>query len=90
MAYKHVTAGSAANLAKNAVSKVKITVNAALTGTITVSDETSTAGTPVVGVITNPTVGSVYEYWDLQNGVTVTPSTTCEITVNMSSTYGPK
>lgn len=90
MAYKHITLGSATNLAKNAVSKVKITVNAALTGSITVSDETSTTGSPIVGVITNPTVGTTYEYWDLQNGVTVTPSTTCEITVNMSSTYGPK
>lgn len=88
--YTHITAGSATNLTTGRISKVKITVNAALTGTITVSDETSTGGTPVVGIITNPTVGSQYEYWDLKNGLTVTPSTTCEITVNASSSYGPK
>lgn len=86
--YKHVTTGSAANIAQGRISKAIITVNAALTGTITVSDETSTAGTPVVAVISNPTVGSKFEYWDFQTGLTVTPSTTCDITVNASSTYG--
>lgn len=90
MAYKHITANSAVNISKSAVSKVKVTINAALTGTITISDETGTAGTPVVGIITNPTVGSYYEYWDLQTGLTVTPSATTEITVNVSSTFGPK
>lgn len=88
--YKHMTASGAVNLAKNALSKVKIQVNGALTGTITVSDETGTAGSPVVAVITNPTVGSIYEYWDLQTGCTVNPSATCDITVDISSTYGPK
>lgn len=90
MAYFHVTANSAANLASSAANKVKVTVNAALTGTLTISDETGTAGTPVVGIITNPTVGSVYEYWDLKKGITITPSTTCEVTVNVSSTFGVK
>lgn len=88
MAYKHITAGSAVNINTGRISKVVIQVNAALTGTITVSDETSTAGTPVVAVITNPTVGSQYEYWDMGSGITVTPSTTCDITVNASSSYG--
>ncbi len=90
MAYKHLTASGAVNLATNAISKVKITVNAALTGTITTSDETGTSGSPVVGIVTNPTVGSVFEYWDFKNGVTVNPSATCDITVNISTSYGAK
>lgn len=62
--------------------KVIVQVNAALTGTIKVSDETATASTPLVATITNPTVGSVYEYWGFKNGVTVVPSATCDITVS--------
>jgi hypothetical protein len=90
MAYFHLTASGAVNKLKTAVPKVKVTVNATLTGTITLSDETGTAGTPVVAIITNPTVGSVYEYWDLQTGLTINPSATCEITVNTSSFSGAK
>lgn len=90
MAYSHITAGSAVNLAQNAINKVIVTVNAALTGTITVSDEKGTTGSPVVGIITNPTVGSRYEYWDFKSGLTITPSTTCEITVNIDGGRGTK
>lgn len=89
MGYFHVTTGSAANLEKNRIRKVLVTVNSALTGTITLSDETGTGGTPVVGIITNPTVGTSYEYWNFKTGVTVTPSATCEITVNTDSSNGP-
>lgn len=87
--YKHLTAGSAANITAGRARKAMIQVNAALTGSITVSDETGTAGTPVVAIITNPTVGSQYEYWDFNNGVTVTPSTTCDITVSVDNSFGP-
>lgn len=89
MAYKHVTSGSAISVS-GACSRVLITVNAALTGTITISDETGTAGSPVVGIITNPTVGSSFEYWDLKNGVCITPNATCEITVSTTGQYGSK
>jgi hypothetical protein len=88
MAYAHITAGSAANISQGRSRKVIIQVNAALTGTITVSDETGTTGSPVIGIITNPTVGTQYEYWDIKNGVTVTPSTTCEVTCSISSGMG--
>lgn len=87
--YKHITASGAVNLANSRLRKVKIMVNAALTGTITVSDETGTGGTPIVAVITNPTVGSVYEYWDLQTGLTINPSATCDITADIDASYGP-
>lgn len=89
MAYKHIITGTATSCS-GACSKVKITVNAALTGSIIVSDETGTLGTPIVATITNPAVGSVYEYWDLKNGVCVTPSTTCDITVNTGGSFGYK
>jgi hypothetical protein len=89
MAYKHITAGSAISIS-GACSRVLVTVNTALTGTITVSDETGTTGSPVVAVITNPTVGSMYEYWDLKQGVCITPSATCDITVSTTGQYGSK
>lgn len=63
--------------------KAVVQVNAALTGTLTVSDETATASTPVVAVITNPTVGTRYEYYGFQKGVTVVPSATCDVTVSV-------
>lgn len=61
--------------------KVLITVNAALTGTITVIDDV-TGSTANVAVITNPTVGSSYTYYDFQTGVRIVTSATCDITVN--------
>lgn len=82
MIYKNVKTGAAVNIIAGPLRRVLITVNTALTGNIIVSDEAGTAGTPVVATITNPTVGTQYEYWGLQSGVTVTPSTTCDITVN--------
>lgn len=90
MAYHHITSSGAVNQENGRISKVIVSVNAALTGTITLSDETGTAGTPAVAIITNPTVGTYYEYWDMKSGLTVNPSATCDITVSTSSTYGPK
>lgn len=58
-------------------SGILITVNAALTGTITCSD---TRGT--FAIITNPTVGSAFRYTGLQGTVTVVTSTTCDVTVS--------
>jgi len=89
MAYFHITSSGAVNLEKNRIRKVLITVNAALTGTITISDETGTGGTPVIGIITNPTVGTPYTYYNLKTGLTVNPSATCEITVNTDGSNGP-
>jgi hypothetical protein len=80
--YSHYTATGPFQFYKGQIHKVKVQVNAALTGTITLADETATAGTPAVAVITNPTVGSQYEVWGIQNGLSVNPSTTCDITVS--------
>lgn len=85
MIYAHFTAtgpDTTSNVYSGPVRKAVVQVNAALTGTITVSDETATASTPVVAVITNPTVGTRYEYYGLTKGLTVVPSTTCDITVS--------
>ena len=90
MAYFHITSSGAVNLMKGYVSKVVITNNAAYGGTITISDETGTAGTPIVGVIATPAVGNRFEYWDMGNGLTINPSGTCDITVNTSSSFGAK
>ena len=88
--YKYITASGAVNQFQGRARKLLVTVNTALTGTITISDETGTGGTPLVGIITNPTVGSSYEYWDIKNGVTVNPSATCDISVNIDGSQGPK
>lgn len=80
MAYSHITDNTATNVANGPVKKALIQVNAALTGTITVYDAIGSATTPVVAVITNPTVGSQYQYNTLATGFKVTASTTCDIT----------
>lgn len=69
------------------VSKVIIQVNAALTGTIKVIDNTS-GTTANVATITNPTVGSQYEYWDFATGVRIIASGACNITVSTESGRG--
>lgn len=57
----------------------RIQVNAALTGSIKVIDGT-TGSTANVATITNPTVGSVYTYWNLNSGFRVIASGACDIT----------
>jgi hypothetical protein len=69
--------------------KVAIQVNAALTGSIKVIDGTS-GTTANVATITNPTVGSRFEYWDFQTGVRIIASGACDITVMADDSYGSK
>lgn len=85
----YITTGATTQVATGAIRKVLITVNTALTGTVTVLDNT-TGTTANVAVITNPTVGSMYEYWDFTAGVRIVTSTTCDITINYDGSYGPK
>lgn len=61
--------------------RVLVTVNAALTGSIKVIDNT-TGSTANVATITNPTVGTSYEYWDFTSGVRIVASGACDITVS--------
>lgn len=70
----HVTTGSTTTLP--VVYGVRVQVNAALTGTITVND----AGT-AMGIITNPTVGQFYDFWGFTGVPTVVTSTTCDVTI---------
>ena len=77
---KYITAGSEATIASSA-NGILIQVNAALTGTLTVAD-----GGTTVAIITNPTVGSQYRYYGFNGAVTVTPSTTTNITVSVLNT----
>lgn len=88
MAYAHITDNTATVVDSDRVKKALIQVNAALTGTITVYDAIGSATTPVVAVITNPTVGLRFEYWNFKTGVKVTASTTCDITVSTDSSFG--
>lgn len=59
-----------------------IQVNAALTGTITCQ-----AGGVTFATITNPTVGTFYQYGGLHGAgkVTVNPNATCDISVTVRS-----
>lgn len=84
MIYAHFTAtgpDTTSNVYTGPVRKAIIQVNAALTGTIQVIDG-ATGTTGNVGIITNPTVGTKYEYWGLTTGFRVIPSTTCDITAS--------
>lgn len=81
----NITTGTATNI--GLARAILIQVNAALTGTIVISTAGSTQyGTvaQTIGTITNPTVGQQYKYGGLhgQGAVTVTPSTTCDISVS--------
>lgn len=85
----NITTGTATDVAAQA-SAILIQVNAALTGNIIVatagSSQYGTSGA-TIATITNPTVGSEYRYGGLaqQGKVTVTPSTTCDISVTVLS-----
>lgn len=82
---KYLTAAAADQVFSGKASKVLITVNTALTGTITLLDQDGASGGDTIAVITNPTVGSQFEYWDFKNGVRVTPSATCDVTVSVDT-----
>ena len=87
MIYAYITTGATTQVYTGQVKKLKIQVNAALTGTITVID--GTAGTTGnVAIITNPTVGSSFEYWGLQSGCRIVTSTTCDICVSCDLSRG--
>jgi len=84
---KYITGATTTQVATNAIKHVVITVNTALTGTITVID--GTAGTTAnVAIITNPTVGLVLHYYDFQLGVRIVTIATCDIAVAALGTYG--
>jgi len=80
MAKYNITASGASTPFIGSSPKVLVQVNGALTGNIIVAD-----GTTTVATITNPTVGSQYEYWNFGTSVVITPSALCDITVNVSS-----
>lgn len=84
----HITTGS--NDIAAQADGLFIQVNAALTGTLTVTTAGATqygtaAGT--VAVITNPTVGSQFKYGGLrtQGKINVTANATCDATVSLIS-----
>lgn len=89
MAKAYIVDSTATQVDTGFVNKAIIQVNAALTGSIKVIDGTS-GTTANVATITNPTVGSFYEYWGFNTGVRVIASTTCDITVSTDSSFGPK
>lgn len=76
-------------VAAGKISKVIVQVNAALTGTIKVIDGIS-GTTANVATITNPTVGSKFEYWDFTTGVRVIASGACDVTVCTDGSRGAK
>lgn len=65
------------------VNGILITVNAALTGTITVADAGVTKA-----VITNPAVGNAFRYYGFAGAVTVTASATCDVSVSVLNAVG--
>lgn len=82
---QHITSTAATLIGSNSQA-IFIQVNAALTGSVTVTNGGSTqygTSSGTVAVITNPTVGSQFKYGGLaqQGAITVTASGTCDITV---------
>lgn len=64
-----------------------IQINNDMTGTITVVDNT-TGSTPVIAIITNPTKGQRYEYWNFVTGFRLVTSAVCDITGMSDGAYG--
>lgn len=88
----NITTGTATTIASQAKA-ILIQVNAALTGNIIVAVAGSTqygTAAATIGTITNPTVGNTFRYGGLarQGAVTVTPSTTCDISVTVVDHLG--
>lgn len=83
--HKYLTTGAATMTTQGGLRKLVVQVNAALTGTLTCAD-----GIGTFAVITNPTVGSRYEYWDLVGAVTVTTNATCDVCCSGDGSHGPK
>lgn len=86
---KNITASGAQTIASSA-GAILLQVNAALTGTITITAAGSTqygTSSQTIATITNPTVGSVYRYGGLTNqgAIVINPSTTCDVTVTVLS-----
>ena len=81
MVYAYITDSTATNVYDQPTRRLLIQVNAALTGSIKVIDGT-TGTTANVATITNPTVGSQYEYWGFKTGARVIASGSCDITAS--------
>jgi hypothetical protein len=84
MAYALITDTTATQVETGRIKKVVIQVNAALTGNIKIIDNT-TGTTANVATITDPTVGSRYEYHGLSTGLRVIASASCNITAQTVS-----
>lgn len=87
MAKTYITGATTTQCKTGRVKKALIQVNTALTGTITVIDGVS-GSSANVAIITNPTVGSFYEYWDFEQGLRIVTSATCDITVSHTGQTG--
>lgn len=81
MAYSYITDTTETQVVTGRCKEVVLQVNAALTGSIKVIDNT-TGTTANVATITNPTVGSRYVYRDFKTGVRVIASGACDVTVS--------
>jgi len=85
--YAYITDSTETQVWTGRARRVVVQVNAALTGTIKVIDNT-TGTTANVATITNPTVGSRYEYFDFRTGVRIVASGACDVTVAASDSFG--
>lgn len=81
---QNITASGATSIGQ--ARAILIQVNAALTGTLTITTAGSTqygTSSATIATITNPTVGSQFRYGGLQTqgAVSINPSTTTDISV---------
>ncbi len=87
--YSYIVDDTETQIVSGYCRKVLVQINASLTGTIKVIDGTS-GTTANVATITNPSVGSQFEYWDFKTGVRIIASGNCNITVSVDGSFGPK
>lgn len=89
MARANIVDSTATQVSTGPASKVIVQVNAAMTGSIKVIDNTA-GSTANVATITNPAVGNVFEYWDFTSGVRIIASGSCDITVSAWGGFGAR
>lgn len=85
MANKRITTATTSTIAARP-RRLRVNVNAALTGTITVTDDVPAtpelaAFTDTLAVITNPAVGDFYQFGQFRGVAKVVTSAICDITI---------
>lgn len=92
MAYAHITASGAtapAVLSGN-FRKALVVVNTAYPYAISLSDSATATGAANLASVTGAAAGTTLEYWDIDNGISISTPVNPDITISVDGSFGPK